>query len=58
MNCGICGRPVYTGGPICDGCKKSKNIRGKKEQKKLDWQEEKEKVREEDEDAQDVWVDD
>lgn len=54
-NCGLCGRPVYTGEPICDGCKKSRNRRARKENRKLNWKK-KEILEDEEEDATTVWV--
>ncbi len=36
MNCGLCGKPVYTGQPICVGCMKSRNRMGKRKQLRFD----------------------
>ncbi|MFH0861019.1 MAG: hypothetical protein V1921_07445 [Candidatus Altiarchaeota archaeon] len=65
MNCGLCGRPVYDNQPICEGCRKSRNTKGKRVQKKFDREEKIKKAwgfsqkeeDEEEEDAQAAWVD-
>lgn len=66
MNCGLCGRPVFNNQPICDGCKKARNMKGKKVQRKFEREEKIKKAwglaeddtEDEEVDAQDVWVDD
>jgi len=64
QNCGFCGRPVYDGKPICEGCRKSRARAGAKKQRKFDREfiqtEKDEKLNEqgweEEEDASSVWA--
>ena len=62
MNCGVCGKPIFDGGQICEGCRKAlvrnKGREFRRFERQSKYEEKFKKLDTDDEeDATEVWID-